>query len=57
MFFLYLGGRVGGGGVTGRFTAQDEELFRELSQDPNVYDRIAKSIAPSIYGFEVRIYF
>lgn len=41
------------GGVSGRITAQDEELFRELAQDPDVYNRIAKSIAPSIFGFEV----
>lgn len=45
------------GGVSGRFTALEEEQFRELAQDPDVYNRIAKSIAPSIFGFEVRIFF
>jgi len=44
------GGRVGGGG--GRFTAEEEETFRELAADPEVYDRLARSIAPSIFGFE-----
>ena len=43
------------GGLTGRFTAAEEEQFRELSQDPDVYGRIAKSIAPSIFGFEVSL--
>lgn len=29
---------------------KDEEEFRALAQSPNVYDRIANSIAPSIFG-------
>ena len=33
-------------------TTEDEELFRRLAASPNVYERIAKSIAPSIFGFE-----
>ncbi|KAA0198464.1 hypothetical protein HAZT_HAZT005630 [Hyalella azteca] len=45
-------GRGSVGGVSGRFTAEDEEQFRQLSQDPDVYERIAKSIAPSIFGFQ-----
>ncbi|RWS16481.1 DNA replication licensing factor mcm5-A-like protein [Dinothrombium tinctorium] len=32
-------------------SSEDEELFRHLASSPNIYDRIAKSIAPSIYGF------
>lgn len=34
------------------FTAEEEEFFRNLAASKNVYDRIAKSIAPSIYGSE-----
>lgn len=34
------------------FTAEEEELFRNLASSPNIYERIAKSIAPSIYGCE-----
>uniref|UniRef100_A0A2P2HWJ7 DNA replication licensing factor MCM5 n=1 Tax=Hirondellea gigas TaxID=1518452 RepID=A0A2P2HWJ7_9CRUS len=45
-------GRGNVAGVSGRFTALEEEQFRELSQDPDVYNRIAKSIAPSIFGFQ-----
>ena len=33
-----------------RFTREEEETMRELSQRPDIYDLIAKSIAPSIYG-------
>jgi len=39
-----------GRNVTARFTAPEEESFRQLAADPNIYDRIARSIAPSIYG-------
>ena len=31
-------------------TAEEEDMFRRLAADPNIYDRITKSIAPSIYG-------
>ncbi|PIK62801.1 putative DNA replication licensing factor mcm5 [Apostichopus japonicus] len=31
-------------------TPQEEEEFRRVAADPNVYETIAKSIAPSIYG-------
>ena len=31
---------------------EDEESFRRLAAQPGVYDTIAKSIAPSIYGSE-----
>jgi len=34
------------------FTQEEEESFRRLAQQPNVYETIAKSIAPSIYGSE-----
>lgn len=34
------------------FTPEEEEYFRNLAASKNVYDRIAKSIAPSIYGAE-----
>lgn len=29
---------------------EEEEEFRNLANNPNVYEIIAKSIAPSIYG-------
>jgi replicative DNA helicase Mcm len=32
--------------------AEDERLIRELSTDPQIYENIRKSIAPSIYGYE-----
>lgn len=32
------------------FTPEEEEFFRHLSASPNIYERIARSIAPSIYG-------
>ena len=35
-----------------RFTAQEEDEFRRLAARPDVYDVIAKSIAPSIFGSE-----
>lgn len=31
---------------------EDEKQIRELAADPNVYTRLSKSIAPSIYGFD-----
>ncbi|KAI1730732.1 MCM2/3/5 family domain-containing protein [Ditylenchus destructor] len=35
-----------------QFMPEDERQFRELAKNPNVYEIIAKSIAPSIYGSE-----
>eukprot|EP01069_Polyplicarium_translucidae_P007259 Polyplicarium_translucidae@DN3079_c0_g2_i2.p1 len=35
-----------------RWGYQDEEEFRKMSQDPDLYSKIAKSIAPAIYGFD-----
>lgn len=40
-------------GVTGGlrpFTAEEEEQFRRLAASPDIYERIAKSIAPSVFG-------
>jgi len=34
------------------FTGEEEEKFRRMAADPEVYKRITKSIAPSIYGSE-----
>ncbi|MBN1324358.1 MAG: minichromosome maintenance protein MCM [Methanotrichaceae archaeon] len=31
---------------------EDEELILEMSRDPTIYERIRRSIAPSIYGYE-----
>ncbi len=33
-------------------TPQDEEEIRELSRDPHLYEKMVKSIAPSIFGYE-----
>jgi DNA replication licensing factor MCM5 len=32
------------------YTTEEEQLFRDLASSPNIYERIARSIAPSIYG-------
>lgn len=32
--------------------ADEEDMFRRLSRDPEIYDRISRSIAPSIFGAE-----
>ena len=34
------------------FSAEEEDEFRELSRDDQIFERICKSIAPSIYGSE-----
>lgn len=34
------------------FTLQEEDLFKRMAGSANIYERIAKSIAPSIYGFQ-----
>ena len=41
------GGRTA---VKAPFTPQEEEEFRQLSASPDIYDIVAKSIAPSIFG-------
>lgn len=33
-------------------TPEEEEEFRRLARQPDIYDKIARSIAPSIYGSE-----
>jgi len=33
-------------------TPEEEEMFRRLAAAPDIHDRIATSIAPSIFGFE-----
>jgi DNA replication licensing factor MCM5 len=33
-------------------SADEEESFRRLAASPDVYDRISRSIAPSIFGAE-----
>ncbi|XP_073972774.1 minichromosome maintenance 5 [Rhodnius prolixus] len=43
---------IGGRNSTTSFTAEEEDLFRKLASSPNIYERIAKSVAPSIFGFE-----
>ena len=31
---------------------EEEKLIRELAKDPNIHEKIIRSIAPSIYGYE-----
>ncbi len=33
-------------------TPEEEEKIKELAKDPHIFDKIAKSIAPSIYGYD-----
>ena len=33
-------------------TEEDKKKIRELASDPNIYDKLVKSIAPNIYGYE-----
>lgn len=37
-------------GCGGTISSVEEDLFRRMAASPNIYERIAKSIAPSIYG-------
>uniref|UniRef100_A0A8D3BYU6 DNA replication licensing factor MCM5 n=1 Tax=Scophthalmus maximus TaxID=52904 RepID=A0A8D3BYU6_SCOMX len=39
-----------GRGTTGAVSPQEEEELRALAGTPNVYDSLARSLAPSIYG-------
>lgn len=32
------------------FTSEEEEQFSQLSKDPNIYEKLWKSVAPSISG-------
>lgn len=36
-----------------KISKKDEEEIKTLSEDPKIYERFAKSIAPSIYGHEL----
>lgn len=36
----------------GTVTSEDEDLFRRMAAMPDIHNRIATSIAPSIYGSE-----
>ena len=38
------------GRVSQRFTPEEENEYRAFSQQPGVYNRLAESVAPSIYG-------
>lgn len=40
---------LGGGGVS-VVTSEEEDLFRRMASSPNIYERLAQSIAPSIFG-------
>jgi len=33
-------------------TAEEEERIQEMSRDPELYDKLSKSIAPAIFGYE-----
>lgn len=41
---------AGGRGMARMFSAQDEEEFARLARTPDLYEKLATSIAPSIYG-------
>jgi DNA replication licensing factor MCM5 len=41
-----------GRSVSAQFTPEEESQFRDLSMAPDIYERISRSIAPSIYGLE-----
>lgn len=41
-----------GRGATGSVTPQEEEELRALAASPDVYNALARSVAPSIYGSE-----
>jgi DNA replication licensing factor MCM5 len=45
---------VDGSGRSGKvqFSPEEEEKFQNLSRQPDCYERIARSIAPSIFGSE-----
>lgn len=41
---------VGGGRISTHFVPQEEEVLQQYARDPNIYDRLARSIAPQISG-------
>lgn len=40
----------GGGRTTANFTPQEEEEMQRLARDPDIYEKLARSIAPQISG-------
>jgi len=40
----------GGGRISTHFLPHEEEVLQQLARDPNIYDRVTKSIAPQISG-------
>lgn len=40
----------GGGRMMNIFTPQEEEYFQRLARDPDIYDKLARSIAPQVSG-------
>lgn len=34
----------------GSVSSEEEDLFRRMAASPNIYEKLAASIAPSIYG-------
>lgn len=52
-YFRIVGVKVdteGSGRSVPTLTATEEDDFRRLASSPNIYETLAKSIAPSIYG-------
>ncbi|XP_034942535.1 DNA replication licensing factor Mcm5 [Chelonus insularis] len=43
-------GENSGSGTQPSITSDEEDMFRRLAADPQIYDKIARSIAPSIFG-------
>ncbi|GAA6017570.1 hypothetical protein JCM10207_001210 [Rhodosporidiobolus poonsookiae] len=39
-----------GGGGARNFTAEEEEEFEKMAKQPDIYEKFARSIAPSIFG-------
>lgn len=40
----------GAGRAKATFSPAEEEKFHEMARDPELYDKLSSSIAPSIYG-------
>ncbi|XP_012275934.1 DNA replication licensing factor Mcm5 [Orussus abietinus] len=47
---ISIDGQNTGSGMNPPVTTEEEDMFRQLGADPDIYNRIAKSIAPSIFG-------
>lgn len=50
LFILFFFFCISYAGTQPPVTSEEEDLFTRLAADPNLYERIAKSIAPSIFG-------